>query len=155
MLAAYGADRTRWPAPERRRLSDLRSDDPALEQELADEAALDRLLSQATPPPSPSEDALSRLLERARSDEPEGGAEVVPFRRRSPTPGRPAVSRMAWPAAALMAASLLLGIAIERWVDNDFAYEANVETAFLDQEDLELVFGSLDREYDFFSDEIL
>lgn len=54
-----------------------------------------------------------------------------------------------------MAASLLLGIAIERWVDNDFAYEANVETAFLDQEDLELVFGSLDREYDFFSDEIL
>lgn len=116
LLATHGADRTRWPAPERLRFAGLIASDPAAQRLLSEAAALDRLLDLA-PAPTPASRALADRIVTAAAREP-GLAPVsgilVPTRRRSTTPwsGRGqgiAISRFNLPAAALLAASLVLG----------------------------------------------
>ena len=47
LLESHGADRTRWPAPERLRFAGLLKGDPEARSMLAEAAALDRLLDMA------------------------------------------------------------------------------------------------------------
>ncbi|MDH4981326.1 hypothetical protein [Hyphomicrobium sp. D-2] len=126
LLDIYGADRTRWPARERLRFAGIISDDPEAAKMLARAQALDRLLDQATPAGDASLEALkgrimaAALAERASrgdsvsSDQPHvGGASVTSLsavrERRAVRSG--AVAGFGdWPAAAVLAASLVLGV---------------------------------------------
>ena len=116
LLEIHGADRTRWPARERLRFAGVVSEDKAAAKLLAEAAALDRLLDQA---PRASEAGIEALKERImaaalRSREPQlvvvaGGkpaAKVLEPQGRSAFAARFAE----WPAAAVLAASLVLGV---------------------------------------------
>lgn len=117
LLDVYGADRTRWPARERLRFAGLVSEDRAAAR-LVDEAdALDRLLDLA---PRTSEVRMHALKERivaAAVRSGHGGLAVVPAHAsageklrgwaRLPALG---LSGSEWPAAALLAASMVLGV---------------------------------------------
>jgi hypothetical protein len=134
LLDVHGADRTRWPARERRRIATLPGGNLAARRLTAEAEALDRLLDLA---PVTSDERRLALAERivARAiheGRPEAGAlraaeEVVaavvaPHRAAEvavPLPShRPfnaarfSTRRMAggWPAATLLAASLLVGV---------------------------------------------
>ena len=101
LLASAGADRTRWPAPERLRFASLLAADSDAQRMLREARALDRLLDLA-PRAKVSEDAIARRIVAAAASE--GRA-----KRRSPSFVRLMAREAGWPAAALMAASLLLG----------------------------------------------
>jgi hypothetical protein len=119
LLEIHGADRTRWPARERLRFASVITDDKAAGKLLAEAQALDRLLDKA---PMSSEAGLDALKERimaaALSGPVSRGAVVMPFRpaasklRPVQTWRRPAlpVKFADWPAAAVLAASLVLGV---------------------------------------------
>ncbi len=126
LLDVYGADRTRWPARERLRFASLISEDKAAQQMLAESAALDALLDRA---PRTSEDREHALKERIvaaalRQSEPRlavvaAAGESTATSSRLPTwmrqPARSLESARArglreLPAAAALAASLVLGV---------------------------------------------
>jgi anti-sigma factor RsiW len=118
LLDGYGADRTRWPAPERLRFASLLAEDSEARRMVAEAAALDRLIDLA---PLVGDDRRKRLVDRivARAaSEPRvpGGIDIVGRRHGGgdrasrPTTGRPERVLAQWPAAMLMAASLALGI---------------------------------------------
>ena len=101
LLEVYGADRTRWPARERLRFAGLVCEDREAHSLVAEAAALDRLLDLA---PKASENRERALADRIV-------ATAVAARRPSRRPflaGRFAGSE--WPAAGLLAASLVLGV---------------------------------------------
>jgi hypothetical protein len=101
LLLRAGADRTRWPAPERLRFASLLVSDSEAQRLLREARALDRLLDLA-PRPQRSEEAIARRIAAAASREKFGVRRPAPFVR--------SLARDAgWPAAALMAASLVLG----------------------------------------------
>lgn len=124
LLEVYGADRTRWPARERLRFAGFISEDADARRLISEAAALDRLLDSA---PRVSEDREHALKERIvaaalRTSEPrfavvaaggQGEANELPAWKR-----RPALTSMLkrlpvrseWPAAAVLAASLVLGV---------------------------------------------
>jgi hypothetical protein len=121
LLDTYGADRTRWPARERLRFAGVVSEDKAAARLLAEAVALDRLLDRAPQATAGDLDALKeRIMSTAlRSSQPRlkvvvseqvaqgavAPAKVLPLRR-------PSLSRRfgEWPAAAVLAASLVLGV---------------------------------------------
>ena len=117
LLDIYGADRTRWPARERLRFASLIAEDKAAARLLAEAGALDRLLDLA---PRTSEVRMHALKERivaAAVRSGHGGLAVVPahasageklggWARRSAV----GFSGSEWPVAALLAASLVLGV---------------------------------------------
>lgn len=124
LLEAYGADRTRWPARERLRFASFISEDAAARRLLKEAAALDSLLDRA---PRVSEDREHALKERIvasalRSSEPRlavvSGAAAATATKVPVWKRRPDVSSMfnrmpirsEWPAAAVLAASLVLGV---------------------------------------------
>lgn len=116
VVAAYGADRARWPASEREALSEYAATDPDARRCIAEAESLDALLAgAATRVPEPAvarvRDQLLARLELDTADTPGPGhdARVVPFaRKQAPRPGVPA--RSMWREAAVLAAALLVGV---------------------------------------------
>ena len=120
LLEIYGADRTRWPARERLRFAGVIGDDKVAARMLAEAGALDRLLEQAPRASVADIDALKEKIVAAalRSGAPQlavvagGKAGVVqPSSARARGPAFAArFGRGQWPAAAMLAASLVLGV---------------------------------------------
>ncbi len=120
LLAAYGADTDRWPAGEREVLDGLEPAERA--RLLAPEQALDRLIANAremAAAGAPRDDLISAIMERAadsgarETNAPDGN--VVNMSRRAIGSTTPAhqPSRRDWTAAAaLLAASLVLGLLV-------------------------------------------
>jgi hypothetical protein len=118
LLDIYGADRTRWPARERLRFASVVSEDKAAARLLAEATALDRLLEQAPRASVADIDALKERIMAAalRSGAPQlavvasgkpAGGNLLSVRRQSIAAR---FGRGEWPAAALLAASLVLGV---------------------------------------------
>lgn len=118
LLEVHGADRTRWPARERLQFASVISEDKAAARLLAEAQALDRLLDKA---PRPSEAGIDALKERImaaalRTREPQltviTGSKPASVRTWPAQWHRPALAaRFAeLPAAAVLAASLVLGV---------------------------------------------
>lgn len=121
LLEVCGADRTRWPARERLRFASFIAEDDEAKRLVREAAALDDLLDCA---PRASEDRERALQERIvaaalRSGEPKlavvGGSRepAAPQRARqrfSISGFAKASVRAEWPAAALLAASLVVGV---------------------------------------------
>ena len=123
LLEIHGADRTRWPARERLRFAGVISEDKAAARLLAEAEALDRLLDRAPRAGDENLDALKERIVAAaiRSDgrkfsAVEGGkagvAKAAPANVRRPAwAGASLKGRFGeWPAAAVLAASLVLGV---------------------------------------------
>jgi len=121
LLDVCGADRTRWPARERLRFASFVSEDEEAQRLVAESAALGALLDRA---PRASQDCEHVLKERIvaaalRSSETKlavvtAGGEA-PALARLPTWLRGAAparvrQRQEWPAAAMLAASLVVGV---------------------------------------------
>ncbi|MGE0022977.1 MAG: hypothetical protein AB7S70_05020 [Hyphomicrobium sp.] len=107
VLDRYGSDRTRWPAPVRRDFAGLVANDPQAKARLSEAEALDRLLDLA---PEPAIDTLrlaDRILAAAAAEAPPVPAPQARVAWARLKPGSAAVAE--WPAAALLAASLVLG----------------------------------------------
>ena len=120
LLEIYGADRTRWPARERLRFAGVVGDDKVAARMLAEAGALDRLLEQAPRASGADIDALKERIVAAalRSGAPQlavvaGGkaasGRVTPVHTRGPAFAA-RFGRGQWPAAAMLAASLVLGV---------------------------------------------
>ncbi len=118
LLDIHGADRTRWPARERLRFAGVISEDEAAARMVAEAEALDRLLDRA---PRASEAGIDALKERIvaaalRSERPKltavAGGKPAPSKAWLGQLRRPtwAMSFGEWPAAAVLAASLVLGV---------------------------------------------
>lgn len=119
LLDAWGSDTARWPRAAAARLPELERL-PGAAALIGEARALDRLLSSVADAPArlsgPKADALADRILAATGDKvqaPRG--EVIAFPARpiaqQPSSVRPAATR-AWPAAGLIAASLMLGIVI-------------------------------------------
>lgn len=123
LVDRFGADRTRWPAPDRLRFACLLKESAEARRVLARAAALDRLLDMAPTVDAGRHEAIAdRIVKQALA----GGAARAP----GPATTSGAVTDLAavrsakavrasagsrfgsssWPAAALLAASLVLGI---------------------------------------------
>jgi hypothetical protein len=119
LLDIYGADRTRWPARERLRFAGVISEDKTAAHMLAEADALDRLLEQAPRASSADVEALKERIMAAalRAKAPQfavvAGGKAAAGKVAA---GRPAVvarfARGEWPAAAMLAASLVLGVVL-------------------------------------------
>jgi hypothetical protein len=120
LLEVYGADRTRWPARERLRIAGFISEDGEARRMLAEAAALDRLLDLAPAAGNEREHALKERIVAAALRTADKKLVAVPAgparsagKREAWSP-RPALARAAsansFPAAALLAASLVLGV---------------------------------------------
>lgn len=117
MLDTFGSDRTRWPAPARRDFASLVTTSGEAGARLKEAEALDRLLDLAAPPRIDTSALAARIVAAAAAETPP--ARAVPaagagaarsrnvFERRDMR--RPA-AETPWAAAALLAASLVLGI---------------------------------------------
>jgi hypothetical protein len=117
LLDIYGADRTRWPARERLRFAGVVSEDKAAARMLAEADALDRLLEQAPRASSADVEALKERIMAAalRARAPQlavvAGGKAASDKSPAARPRFAArFSRAEWPAAAMLAASLVLGV---------------------------------------------
>ncbi len=112
LLEIYGADRSRWPAADRMRMSSVIAIDPRAKAALAEAAALDRLLDMAPLVSIDRERALAQaiLAAAAANSSPAQTSNVValPAARKPAVPFLRGQARHA--AGALLAASLVLGI---------------------------------------------
>ena len=117
LLEIHGADRTRWPARARLRFAGVISEDKTAATLLAEAEALDRLLDQA---PRASAAGIEPLKERIvaaalRAHEPHlaviaGGKKVAVLPQARLGRRSLAARFVEWPAAAVLAASLVLGV---------------------------------------------
>lgn len=132
LVDRFGADRTRWPAPDRLRFAALLKDSAEARRVLAEAEAFDRLLDTAPLVDAGRRAALAdRIVARALA---EGGSDAAASRTTmTPAAAQPRVTDLEraraaraataaasrrprlgvsspWPAAALLAASLVLGI---------------------------------------------
>lgn len=108
-LDLYGANLARWPNDERRALEPLIAKSNTARRMVGEARAVDRLLDMA-PATVAREDLVNRIVEKAKADRGHSGAKVIRFR-----PGALAAragwrANWTWPSAALLAASLLLGL---------------------------------------------
>jgi len=122
LLEVYGADRTRWPARERLRFAGFICENKAAQRLLKEAAALDDLLDRASTVSEDREHALKERIMAAALRSSEAKLAVVPggAQKRAmklPTWMRPAAAslgrgtaRHELPAAALLAASLFVGV---------------------------------------------
>ena len=136
LLEAHGADRSRWPAAERLRFAPFIAGHARARIALSEAGALDRLLDLAPTVGIERERALARRIMAAASAAPlhavRSEGNVVALRRKQPA-GLAGLLRH--PAAALMAASLVLGIIVgtSGALSPAVAYLAEV-TGFADEE---------------------
>ncbi len=112
LLEIYGADRSRWPAADRMRLSSVIAIDPRAKAALAEAAALDRLLDMAPLVSIDRERALAQAILAAAAANPSpvqtSNVVALPAARKPAVPFLRGQARHA--AGALLAASLVLGI---------------------------------------------
>jgi hypothetical protein len=108
VLERFGSDRTRWPAPVRRDFAGLLASSAEAKARLREAEALDRLLDLAPEPEIDARALADRIVAAAAAERPA----VVPPEARAAGAigGRAAARRTEWPAAALLAASLVLGM---------------------------------------------
>ena len=139
MVAAFGADTKRWPAPKRAAAERLVSGDPIVRISLSEAGALDRILA-AAPVMSATRDAvLAERIMQAAQQAPrlivQNGA-LAPSVRAVEKPhqlsARAPVRGAAWQGAALLAASLLVGVFVGQTEFSGGALPALVELAGLD-----------------------
>lgn len=116
VLEVYGGDDGRWPAAERARLNAVIQSDRKATAMLAQARALDRVLAHAPRPSAAVEQALAdRIVQAAVTDAARrvapAGSNVIawPERGRATAPVR-SPARSTWQAAALLAASLVVGV---------------------------------------------
>jgi hypothetical protein len=112
LIDVFGADRARWPARDRLRFSGLIADSAVARRMLAEAEALEAVLDRAPEPDAARVAALTdRIMAAAAGHRAvarpvlPGPAKVAPALRRVESP-----RLIDWPAAALLAASLVLGI---------------------------------------------
>lgn len=119
LLDVCGADRTRWPARARLRFASFIASDEAAKRLVQEAAALDDLLDRAPRASEAREGALQERIVAAalRSVETKlavvGGAPAAPPapRARFNVPAfAKSAFRSEWPAAAMLAASLVVGV---------------------------------------------
>jgi hypothetical protein len=116
LLEIFGADRSRWPARDRLKFAELLAESAEARRLVAEAEAFDRLLDKAPEPKANDIAALSsRILAAAAADaRADQASKILTFSRTAKSGSAPLrfqVGRMVdWPAAALMAASLMLGI---------------------------------------------
>ena len=122
LLDVCGADRTRWPARERLRFASFIGEDEGAKRLLAEADALDSLLDLAPRASEARERALQERIVAAALRTSEARLAVVPGRAVVPAASSlrgklPAVRgfgggrvKAEWPAAALLAASLVMGV---------------------------------------------
>lgn len=103
-LACYGSDRTRWPALLRRDLAGLLAGNTEAQRRLSEAEALDRLLDMMPEPEIDTRALSARILAAAEAETPARVPVSRPVRRT----GRATVDTP-WAAAALLAASLVIG----------------------------------------------
>ena len=120
LLAAYGADRTRWPAASRDRFRDLIASDAEAQRLVREAEALDGLLQAADASPAAvSADLVARVMQRAAEvprakpmpREPADVVDIAARRAARRVPQSPGY-RSEWRAAAVLAASLAFGLYI-------------------------------------------
>jgi hypothetical protein len=107
VLERFGSDRTRWPAPVRRDLAGLLAGNAEAKTRLSEAEALDRLLDLAPQPEIDTRALADRIVAAAIAETP-AAAPVPKARVAWASLGR-RTSEGQWPAAALLAASLVLG----------------------------------------------
>jgi hypothetical protein len=109
LLESHGADRTRWPARDRLRFAQVLAEDAEARRLLAEATALERLLELApTPSPEREQEVSARIVAMAQGQAPSSAArpeEESVVRLYAPRSGVKLL-----PAAALLAASLLVGV---------------------------------------------
>lgn len=116
LLDSHGADRTRWPAPARLRFAAFVAESPEARRAVTGAEALDRLLDRAPATSDERRAALAdRIVSMALAEAPRAASapsSVVPLGDRRERMGRMAtrVASSGWSAAALLAASLLVGV---------------------------------------------
>jgi hypothetical protein len=139
VIDAYGGDAEHWPANERQALEALADAHPELQRHRDAARALDRVLAHAASPPSAGLEALKErvMAEVALGDTKAGAAVELPSGAvvsLSPRPasGRSLRPRTVWPAAAALAASLLVGVFLGTSELARPAVEGLVETAGLE-----------------------
>jgi predicted dienelactone hydrolase len=108
VLERFGADRTRWPAPVRRDFAGLIATDREAKARLREAEALDRLLDLAPQPPVDTRALTDRIMAAALAEAP---AVPQPQARVAwaQSDRRTSAVSAQWPAAAALAASLVLG----------------------------------------------
>lgn len=116
MLEAFGADKARWPADRRAGAEALlaRQDasGAAARRLLAEARGLDRLLAAS---PAPADlTALADRIAATAGALPPAPAEIItlPAARRSDVRSKPSYGARSWTAAAVLAASLLVGVVV-------------------------------------------
>lgn len=113
VLECYGSDRTRWPAPLRKRFASVVSTNAAAAERLREAEALDRLLDMAPPPAIDTNALAGRIMAAAAGAEARPGVGSAARPKWRPALARSrlvASGRTHGPAAALLAASLVLGM---------------------------------------------
>ena len=108
VLERFGSDRTRWPAPVRRDLAGLLSGNAEAKARLKEAEALDRLLDLAPQPGIDTRALADRIVAAALAEGP-AAAPAPRSRVAWASFGRRPSVEGPWPAAALLAASLVLG----------------------------------------------
>jgi hypothetical protein len=111
VLERFGSDRTRWPAPVRRDFAGLLATDAEAQKCLREAEALDRLLDLAPRPEINTRALADRIVAAAAADKPAARPASSAVKPASVFQGRTLRAAEAqWPAAALLAASLVLGM---------------------------------------------
>lgn len=114
LLDSHGADRTRWPAQERLRFAGFVAESSEARRAVAEAEALDRLLDRAPVVADTRRAGLAdRIAAMAAAEPAPVAANVVPLAPRTQRAGLRVASRLAtsrWSAAALLAASLIVGV---------------------------------------------
>ena len=116
-LEIYGADQARWSLEVRERFAPLLASDARARDSLAEARALDRLLDRASVPNASREravrdriiEAINHQSDRVRTAQPAGRVIQLPTRRRRRLAAAAAPTSV-WQAAALLAASLAIGV---------------------------------------------
>lgn len=113
-LEIYGADQTRWPHDARARFAPLLTLDARARQSLAEARALDRLLGRVPLPSGHRERALRdrivAAIDTAGNAQPTVRVIEWPLRRLPSRIAAAAPRSTKWQAAALLAASLAMGV---------------------------------------------
>lgn len=108
VLERFGSDRTRWPAPVRRNFAGLLATSADAKARLREAEVLDRLLDLAPEPEIDTRALADRIVAAAVAETP---AAARPKARVAWAKiGGATATRAEWPAAALLAASLVLGM---------------------------------------------
>ncbi len=110
VLDLFGADSLRWPQEERALLEEFVRENDDAKALVGQEQAFDQVLNFAPAGSLPSE-VKSRLLKHVLQDKPGAEAEIIPLNAgHYGTLSQIQIKKQAWPVAALLAASLVLGL---------------------------------------------